>query len=147
MKLDEILSKAQNHKKKKRLGRGNGSGTGKTCGRGHKGYGSRSGSRSLFGYEGGQNPAVARLPKIGFSNFLFRKEFQCVNVDDLQRVFDDGQDVDKAALIQARLVDDCKTPVKILGRGELTKKFNVSADKFSDSAKKKISDAGGTIVE
>lgn len=147
MKLEEILSTSQANKKRKRVGRGNGSGTGKTCGRGHKGYRSRSGSKRRMGYEGGQNPAIARLPKIGFNNVNFATCYQCVNIDDLERVFEDGADVDFAALVEARLIDRKKMPVKILGRGELSKKIKVSADKFSDTAKKKITAAGGEVIE
>jgi len=147
MKLDEILSGARRNRKKKRVGRGDGSGRGKTCGRGHKGYGSRSGSKSRMGYEGGQTPALSRFPKIGFSNADFRNRYQCVNVDDLQRLFDDGAEIDLPAMVQARLVDEGKGPVKILGRGELSKNMKVSADRFSETARKKITEAGGEAVE
>lgn len=147
MKLDEILARSSGRKKKKRVGRGDGSGMGKTCGRGHKGYGSRSGSKRRMGYEGGQNPSLARLPKVGFNNARFQKRYQCINLDDLDRVFENGAAVDAVTLKEARLIDDENRPVKILGRGELTKKLTISADRFSATARSKIADAGGTINE
>ena len=142
MKLDEILSAAGKKRPRRRIGRGVGSGHGKTAGRGHKGSGSRAGSKRLYGNEGGQNPIIARMPKRGFNNAQFRKDFQIVNVAALQR-FDDGSEVDVAALATARLVDAGGDPVKILGQGELTKKLTVVAAKFSASAKEKIEKAGG----
>lgn len=144
MRLDEILKKAGKYKSRKRIGRGTGSGMGKTSGRGHKGAGARSGAGKRFGYEGGQNPAIARLPKRGFSNAPFRNDYQIVNVASLER-FEDGSRVDKAALVAARLVDDGRTPLKILGNGELGRKLTVVADKFSASAAEKIEKAGGTV--
>jgi large subunit ribosomal protein L15 len=145
MKLDEILKQAGKNKAKKRLGRGSGSGLGKTAGRGHKGYGSRSGSKATPGFEGGQNPAIARLPKRGFSNAKFKKTFQVVNVEDLDARFDDGATVDPAALAQAGLIGDADRPVKILGDGQLNKKLTVAVGKLSASAVKKIEDAGGSV--
>ncbi len=145
MKLDEILKQAGKNKAKKRLGRGSGSGLGKTAGRGHKGYGSRSGSKATPGFEGGQNPAIARLPKRGFSNAKFKKTFQVVNVGELNVRFDDGATVDPAALAQAGLIGDADRPVKILGDGELNKKLTVAVGKLSASAVKKIEDAGGSV--
>jgi len=146
MNVDEILSSAGKNKRRKRVGRGTGSGRGKTSGRGHKGYGSRSGSKRRLGYEGGQNPAFARIPKRGFSNAAFRTEYQVVNVADLDR-FADGDRVDTASLLAARLVTDPKAPVKVLGDGELGKKLTVAAAKFSASAREKITQAGGTVEE
>lgn len=146
MRLEEVLQRAGKKKRRKRLGRGIGSGKGKTCGRGHKGYGARSGSGSLFGYEGGQTPAISRIPKRGFSNAQFRKDFQTVNVSALER-FDAGQRVDAEALVAVRLIRDAEKPVKVLGNGELTKKLTVVAAKFSKSAAEKIAKAGGTAQE
>jgi len=143
MKLDEVLQRAGRNKRRKRRGRGIGSGMGKTCGRGHKGYGARSGSGSLFGYEGGQTPTLARIPKRGFTNAPFRREFQTVNVSSLER-FDAGQRVDAELLAQAGLIRDAGKPVKVLGNGELTKKLTVVAEKFSKSAAEKIAKVGGT---
>lgn len=143
MKLDEILHKAGRYKASKRLGRGKGSGQGKTSGRGHKGMGARAGSGHRLGYEGGQNPVLARIPQRGFTNAPFRKEYQIVNVVDLER-FDAGSTVDAVALVQAGLVGNPDRPVKVLGKGELTRSLTVAADRFSESAKAKITKAGGT---
>ncbi|MBL7133345.1 MAG: 50S ribosomal protein L15 [Phycisphaerae bacterium] len=146
MKLDEVLSTAGKYKRRKRVGRGVGSGRGKTSGRGHKGYGARSGSRSLLGFEGGQNPMLSRIPKRGFSNVRFRKDYQTVNVALLER-FEDGARVDGRALEAARLIQDAAKPVKILGNGELKKKLTVVASKFSASAAEKITKAGGSVEQ
>ena len=146
MNLDEILQQAGRHKPRKRRGRGIGSGHGKTSGRGTKGGGARAGAKRRWGYEGGQNSAVARLPKRGFSNFRFRKGFQIVNVAELAG-FEDGARVDKQALVDAGLVDDGPTPVKVLGNGEVTRKLTVVAGRFSASAKQKIEQAGGSAQQ
>ena len=147
MKLDDILSAAGKYKKRKRIGRGVGSGRGKTSGRGHKGYGSRAGSHQRLGYEGGQNPTIARLPQRGFNNANFRKEYQVVNVAALEAAFDNGATVDAAAQKKVSLISDVTKPVKVLGNGDLTKKLNVVAVKFSASAKEKITNAGGSVEE
>ena len=146
MNLDEILQQAGRHKARKRRGRGVGSGHGKTSGRGTKGGGARAGAKRRWGYEGGQNTAVARLPKRGFSNFRFRKGFQIVNVASLQ-AFPDGARVDPAAMADARLIDDAAKPVKVLADGELTKKLTVVASRFSAAAAEKITKAGGTVEQ
>ncbi len=146
MRLQEILSTAGKSKARRRLGHGTGSGHGKTSGRGHKGYGSRSGAKKRAGFEGGQNPILARIPKRGFSNAMFRKDYQIVNVAALER-FDDGAKVDPAALAGARLIEDPAKPVKILGNGELKKKLTVVASQFSASAAEKIAQAGGTAEQ
>lgn len=146
MRLDEILGEAGTHKRRKRIGRGIGSGHGKTSGRGHKGYGARAGARRRPGYEGGQNPTLMRFPQRGFSNARFRKDYQIVNVAALQG-FDDGATVDARALADARLIDDPARPVKVLGRGDLTKKLTVVATRFSASAAEKIAQAGGTAEQ
>jgi large subunit ribosomal protein L15 len=143
MKLDEILHAAGRHKRRNRIGRGTGSGQGKTAGRGTKGYYSRSGAVHRLGYEGGQTPIFARMPKRGFSNAQFKAEYQIVNVSDLEQ-FPEGTRVDAAALHEADLIDHVGKPVKILGTGELKRKLTVAAQKFSASAAKKIADAGGT---
>lgn len=144
MKLDEILQKAGKKKARKRVGRGQGS-QGKTAGRGHKGYGSRAGAKANLGFEGGQNPVIARMPKRGFNNANFRTEYQVVNVAALDARFDDGAMVDPTVLAAANLIADAAKPVKILGTGELGKKLNVTATKFSESAAKKIEEAGGSV--
>jgi large subunit ribosomal protein L15 len=146
MNLDDILSQAGKYKRRKRVGRGSGSGHGKTSGRGHKGAGSRAGYSRRPGFEGGQNPAVARLPKRGFNNARFARSFQVVNLDDLAG-FDDGATVDAAALAQAGLIRDADKPVKILADGEIDRKLTVVADKFSEAAAKKIQDAGGSTQQ
>jgi large subunit ribosomal protein L15 len=142
MNLDEVLRKAGPYKARTRLGRGIGSGHGKTSGRGTKGMRARAGSHFRLAYEGGQNPVLARIPKRGFTNALFRKEFQVVNVGSLER-FDSGSRVDAAMLEAARLIQDAAKPVKVLGKGELSKKLTVVAAGFSASARDKIAKAGG----
>ena len=127
---------------KKRVGRGPGSGHGKTAGRGHKGAQSRSGFRRKRGFEGGQMPLHRRVPKRGFHN-LFRVEYAVVNLDTLGEVFEAGSAVTPELLAERGLVRDRRAPVKVLGRGELAKKLTVHAHKFSESAVQKIIAAGG----
>ncbi len=146
MKLDEIMQKAGRHKSRKRIGRGIGSGHGKTSGRGHKGMGSRAGSKRRLGYEGGQTPIIARSPKRGFSNFQFRKPSQIINIADFEQ-FEDGTRVDAAMLSELRLIDDPAVSLKVLGNGELTKKLTVVAAKFSAKAAEKIQAAGGSCEQ
>jgi large subunit ribosomal protein L15 len=144
----EITSVAGSHKARKRIGRGVGSGHGKTSGRGHKGSGSRSGSFSVSLFEGGQMPLFRRLPKRGFSNFNFETRYKIVNVSQLER-FDEGATVGVEQLSNAGLIDSLRNKVKILGDGELTKKLQVAAHKFSKTAEQKIVASGGTakIIE
>lgn len=139
----EITSVAGKNKARKRLGRGAGTGQGKTCGRGHKGAGSRAGSTSVSLFEGGQMPLFRRIPKRGFSNYKFAVRYEVVNVSQLER-FDEGAYIDVEKLSDAGLVDDLKSKVKILGDGELTKKLQVTAHKFSKTAEQKIMASGGT---
>jgi len=127
---------------KKRVGRGPGSGHGKTAGRGHKGAQSRSGFRRKRGFEGGQMPLHRRVPKRGFHN-PFRVEYAVVNLDTLADVFDAGSSVTPELLRERGLVRDANAPVKVLGRGDLSKKLTVRAHKFSGSAVRKITEAGG----
>ncbi len=127
---------------KKRIGRGLGSGNGKTAGKGHKGQNARSGGGVAIGFEGGQTPFFKRMPKRGFTNFT-RKEYAIVNVEDLNK-FDDGVTVDFAAVKAAGLVKKELDGLKVLGNGKLEKKLTVKAAKFSASAKKAIEEAGGT---
>lgn len=147
MKLDEILQQAGRHKARKRVGRGEASGLGKTSGRGNKGAGQRSGSTLILGFEGGQNPILARIPKRGFSNVQFRTVYQVVNLGDLDGRFEANADVDAQALFRARLIEDPAKPVKVLAKGELTKPLKVSAQKFSKAAAEKIAAAGGAANE
>ncbi len=135
MKLDEILSAAGRHKRSKRIGRRTGSGHGKTSGRGHKGYGSRSGAKKRLGYEGGQTPMLSRIPKRGFNNANFRKEYQVVNVTALEEKFASGERVDAETLAAANLISDLAKPVKVLGAGQIKKKLTVVVSKFSASAR------------
>ena len=145
MLSNEITAIVGSGPKRKRLGRGKGSGQGKTAGRGHKGYGSRAGASTHLANEGGQMPLFRRLPKRGFSNVQFATQYEIVNVSQLERVFGDGAAVGVDELLGAGLVDSRKSRVKILGDGELTKKLNVTAHKFSKSAEQKISECGGSV--
>ena len=140
----EITSIAGKHTRRRRVGRGSGSGHGKTCGRGHKGAGSRAGSTSVSLYEGGQMPLFRRLPKRGFNNYKFAKRCEIVNVCQLER-FEDGATVGVEQLSGAGLIDSIKSKVKILGKGDLTKKLQVTAHKFSKNAEQKISASGGIV--
>ena len=142
MKLHEMQS-LNPRTSRKRVGRGPGSGLGKTSGRGQKGQKARSGGGVRLGFEGGQTPIARLLPKRGFTKFN-RKEYAIVNVKDLNR-FDDGTNVTPALLIESGLVKKELNGVKILGEGELTKKLTVSADKFSKSAQEAIENACGKV--
>jgi large subunit ribosomal protein L15 len=139
----QITISSGKNKARKRLGRGSGSGHGKTCGRGHKGSLSRAGSSLRLLYEGGQMPLFRRLPKRGFSNVKFAKRYEIVNVSQLER-FDDDAAIGLEQLSNAGLIDSLKSRVKILGDGQLTKKLQVTAHKFSKAAEQKILASGGT---
>ena len=141
MKLNELEN--VNAKARKRVGRGPGSGTGKTSGKGHKGQNARSGGGVRPGFEGGQLPLFRRLSKRGFNNYNFRTVYATVNVGDLER-FEEGTTVTKELLIEVGLVKKELDGIKVLGNGELTKKLTVKADKFSSTAKAKIENVGGT---
>jgi len=143
MELHDLHPAPGAKKPRKRVGRGPGSGNGKTAGRGHKGQKSRSGYSRRYGFEGGQMPLVRRIPKRGFTN-IFRVEFQVVNLRDLDRVFADGDTVSPATLADNGLVKSTKKPIKILGDGELSKKLTVQVHKFSASARTGIEKAGGS---
>ena len=144
MKLDEILQLAGKHKRRKRVGRGTGSGHGKTSGRGHKGQKARTSVSVKILAEGGQRPLFRRLPKRGFNNTRFRTVYQVVNVGDLN-VFEAGGKVDVAAMRGAGLVRASGSNVKVLGGGELQKALTVVASRFSRSASEKIQKAGGSV--
>jgi large subunit ribosomal protein L15 len=133
-------------KKRKRVGRGPGSGTGKTAGRGHKGQKSRSGYSRRYGFEGGQMPLVRRIPKRGFTN-IFRVGYQVVNLRDLDRVFAEGDTVTPEAMTEKGLIRGGDKPVKVLAAGELGKKLSVRAHAFSKNAKAGIEAAGGSCEE
>jgi len=146
MMIHEITEKVGKYKARKRVGRGRGSGLGKTSGRGHKGAGSRSGHSHRAYFEGGQMPFVRRIPKRGFTNHDFRTLYSIVNIKQLEKRFDDGATIDPEALVKAGLIRNTKLPVKILGEGELSRKLTVTAAKFSASAKDKIEKAGGSCT-
>lgn len=143
MKLSE-LSKRVPNKKKKRLGRGDGSGTGGTSGRGHKGQKARSGKKIKVGFEGGQMPLMRRIPKRGFTNFS-SKNYQVINLSTLDK-FNKDEEITPKSLKEKNLISKENKLVKILGEGELNKPLKVSAHAFSKSAKEKIEKAGGKIT-
>ncbi len=145
MMIHEITAQVGKHKRRIRVGRGESSGHGKTCGRGTKVSGARAGGEIPFGTEGGNMPLFRRLPKRGFNNNVFRQNFNIVNVGDLERHFDAGATVDASALIAKGLVRDERYPVKVLGDGVLSKQLSVVAGKFTQQAAEKISKAGGTM--
>lgn len=144
MLLSEIRPAKGAKKNPKRVGRGPGSGHGKTACRGQNGQKSRSGFSIRPGFEGGQMPLQRRLPKRGFTN-IFKKEWQVVNLESLEKLFEAGATIDKKALKEVGLVKDALKPVKILGKGKVTKAFNLVVDGFSESAHKAIAKAGGKI--
>ena len=142
MKLHELQPAAGSVKEVKRIGRGHGSGSGKTAGKGHKGQKARSGGSIRPGFEGGQMPLQRRMPKRGFNN-IFAKEYVTVNVSSLEERFEAGATVDVESLMACGLVKDAKDGIKILGNGELTKSLTVKAVKFTTAAQEKIEKAGG----
>lgn len=143
MKLHELKPHPGAKKKQKRVGRGPGSGHGKTSTRGHKGQGARSGGTKGAGFEGGQQPLIRRIPKRGFKN-IFRKEYAIVNLSDLGR-FDKNQQITPDLLKETGLIRKSAMAVKVLGDGEITKPLNIVAHKFSQGAKVKIQSAGGKV--
>lgn len=142
MKLHELKPAEGSRKDRKRLGRGIGSGQGKTAGKGHKGQNARSGGGVRLGFEGGQTPLFRRLPKRGFTN-ISRKEYAVVNLDTLNR-FEEGTEVTPELLIETGVVSNEKAGIKILAKGNVEKKLTVKAHKFSSAAKEAIEAAGGT---
>ena len=143
MKLHELSPAVGSVKESKRIGRGHGSGNGKTAGKGHKGQKARAGHGMRPGFEGGQMPLQRRVPKRGFNN-IFAEEYAIINVAALE-MFDDGAVVDVAALESKGIVKDASMPVKVLGNGKLSKKVTVKGLDFSETAKQKIEAAGGTV--
>lgn len=141
MRLDELQPAEGSKFKTKRVGRGIGSGNGKTSGKGHKGQKARSGGGVRPGFEGGQMPIYRRLPKRGFNN-IFAKEYVTINVSDLEK-FENGTEVTQELLKETGVVSKVLDGIKILGRGELTKNLNVKVAKYSAQAKEKIEKAGG----
>ena len=143
MRLDELQPAAGSKFSPKRVGRGIGSGTGKTSGKGHKGQKARSGGNVRPGFEGGQMPIYRRLPKRGFKN-IFAKQYVSVNVEVLDKL-EDGAEVTAEALKESGIISKTLDGVKLLGRGEVNKKFTVKVAKISASAKEKIEKAGGKV--
>ena len=144
MKLHELQPAAGSRKVRNRVGRGLGSGNGKTAGRGHKGQWARSGGGVRPGFEGGQMPLQRRVPKRGFNN-IFATEYAIVNVSDLEKRFEAGATVDAESLVACGLLKKTLDGVKVLGKGEITKSLTVKVDAISESAKAKIEAAGGTV--
>ena len=142
MELNSLKYTKGSIKATKRVGRGIGSGNGKTSGRGQKGQNARSGGGVRLGFEGGQNPLVFRIAKRGFNNYEFATRYAVINVCDLEK-FENGAEVTPELLKEMGLIKDMKDGLKILGNGEITKKLTVSANKFSKIAKEKIENAGG----
>ena len=145
MQLHEL--NAGSRKKRKRVGRGPGSGLGKTCGRGHKGAKSRSGFKNKRGFEGGQTPLKRRLPKFGFTN-PNRQTYQLINLDRLEKLeqLTDGTSLETQQMLEMGLIRNTKTPVKLLGRGSLTKKIKITVDKASRGAVESVTKAGGEVI-
>ena len=145
MQLHELS--AGSRKKRKRVGRGPGSGLGKTCGRGHKGAKSRSGFKNKRGFEGGQTPLKRRLPKFGFTN-PNRQTYQLINLDRLEKLeqLTDGASLEMQQMLEMGLIRNTKIPVKLLGRGSLTKKIKITVDKASRGAVESVTQAGGEVI-
>ena len=141
MQIHELSPAKGSSKEAKRKGRGHGTGNGKTSGRGHKGQNSRSGGGVRIGFEGGQMPLARRVPKRGFNN-IFAKPLTAINLASLNE-FKSGATVDKEALLESGVLSKCQYGVKVLGNGTLKKKLTVKASAFSESAKRKIEEAGG----
>ena len=143
MRLDSLNPVKGSVKHKKRIGRGHGSGVGKTSGRGHKGSGQRSGNKKRPWFEGGQMPLSRRLPRRGFKN-IFKEKFQIVNICDILKI-EKVSNVDPVVLNDNGLIRSSLKPVKVLGKGDINIKINITASSFSESAKNKIENAGGTV--
>ena len=145
MQLHEL--NAGSRKKRKRVGRGPGSGLGKTCGRGHKGAKSRSGFKNKRGFEGGQTPLKRRLPKFGFTN-PNRQTYQLINLDRLEKLeqLTAGASLEMQQMLEMGLIRNTKIPVKLLGRGSLTKKIKITVDKASRGAVESVTQAGGEVI-
>lgn len=142
MKLHTLKPNEGSVKNAKRVGRGQGTGWGKTSGRGEKGQNARSGGGVRVGFEGGQTPLFRRLPKRGFSNAMFKKEYTIINLDDLNK-FEDGSEVTLEILRDMGIIKNAKDGLKVLGQGTLEKKLVVKANKFSATAKEQIEKLGG----
>ena len=146
MDLKTVCSKGTKYATRQRVGRGTGSGNGKTSGRGHKGRGQRSGGSRRAGYEGGQMPIYRQVPKRGFTNARFRTDYTILNVGLLD-AFEDGATVDLDGILAKGLASKSTELLKLLGNGDLSTKLTVRAQRFSKTAREKIEKAGGTVVE
>ena len=146
MNLDQVMRNAGRRKKRKRIGRGPGSGQGKTAGKGQKGPKSRSGYSRRYAFEGGQMPIARRVPKKGFNN-KWRVEYEVINLDQIDARFAEGATVSPATIREVGLLKNPSARIKILGRGELTKKVTVEAHRFSATARSRIEASGGKVVE
>ena len=146
MQIHDVTSRGNKHDKRKRVGRGVASGSGKTASRGHNGQRSRSGDNPRIGFEGGQMPIFRRMPKRGFTNARFKKHYTLVNIEVLE-AFADGDTVDLALVLENGLARRTGDMLKVLGQGEMSRKLTVKAHKFSASAKAKIEAAGGSVEE
>ncbi len=135
------------NKNKRIVGRGSSSGRGTTAGRGNKGQQSRSGGKIYVGFEGGQMPLYRRIAKRGFSNYPFRKEYEVINLCEIETRYENGETVNRESLIKKGLLKKVSSMIKVLGNGDLTKKLTVDVEKVSSSAKEKIVKAGGSVVE
>ncbi len=145
MIIDDVHRGIQKNKKRKRIGRGPGSGHGKTSGRGHNGYGSRAGSSRRMSFEGGQTPLARRIAKRGFNNKKFAVKVAIVNLGDLEKRFDAGATIDPETLLASGLAKGRYDEIKVLGDGEFSKKFTVRVHRCSKSAADKIAAAGGSL--
>lgn len=145
MNIHDLSPAPGSRKAAKRLGQGIGSGTGKTAGKGHKGHKARAGGGVRPGFEGGQMPLVRRVPKRGFNNARFTKEYQIVNVASLSSRFEGGREVAAQDLLNAGLIRNLSQPVKLLAKGDVDKAFTVKVNAVSEGAKKKIEAAGGKV--
>ena len=145
MRLNNLKPRPGAKHRVKRLGCGESSGHGKTSGKGHKGQKARSGGSIRLGFEGGQMPLIRRLPKRGFNNAAFKVHYAVVNLDELE-IFDAGSEINEQLLREKGLISGKFDGLKILARGEITKKLTIEADKFSESARQKIEQAGGSVV-
>ena len=140
----KLVKPVNSIKKSKRVGRGNGSGLGRTSGRGHKGAGQRSGFKHRYWFEGGQMPLYRRVPMRGFNNSNFQKSYEIVNLASISKI--KAKNIDSEALFKNGLISSVFAAVKILGNGDIDKAYNITASSFSESAVKKIEEAGGKVV-
>tara|TARA_Y100001970_G_scaffold82786_1_gene104797 strand:- start:406 stop:837 length:432 start_codon:yes stop_codon:yes gene_type:complete len=140
----KLVKPVNSIKKSRRVGRGNGSGLGRTSGRGHKGAGQRSGFKHRYWFEGGQMPLYRRVPMRGFNNSNFQKSYEIVNLASISKI--KAKNIDSEALFKNGLISSVFAAVKILGNGDIDKAYNITASSFSESAVKKIEEAGGKVV-